>query len=85
MAQQADKEVIMANRVARYAKCPFYRKHEGGKIKCEGLSDNSTIHLVFETPKERAIFMREHCNSITDCHACLIHKILYEKWGMGDE
>lgn len=75
----------MANRTSKNAKCPFYHKHDGGKIKCEGLSDNSTIHLVFETPAERARFMREHCNSIQGCKVCLIHKILYEKWEMGDE
>ena len=83
--QQADKEVIMTNRVSRNVKCPFYHKNDNCKIKCEGLSDNSTIHLVFETPVERAIFMREHCNNVKACQTCLIHKALCEKWAVDDE
>ena len=75
----------MSKRVSKNVKCPFYLKHDGGKITCEGLSDNNTIHLVFGTPAERAKFMRTHCFSIQDCHTCLLHKMLYEKWGMDYE
>lgn len=75
----------MTKRVSKNVKCPFYHKHDGGKIKCEGLSDDSTIHIVFGTPVERAKFMREYCFSIQACQKCLIHKALYEKWEMDDE
>ena len=72
----------MARRVSKNVKCPFYCSHDGGKIKCEGLSDNTSIHFVFETPNERSKFMREHCYSIQTCQKCLIHKALFDKWGM---
>ena len=75
----------MANRTSKNVKCPFYHKHDGGKIKCEGLSDGNTIHLVFETQGQRAKWMREHCHGIQTCQTCMIHKMLYEKWEMDDE
>ena len=85
MAQQADKEVIMDNRTSKNVKCPFYHKHDYSRIKCEGLPNNSTIHLVFETQADKAKWMRERCNSIQACQKCLIHKALSDKWGMDDE
>ena len=72
----------MAKRVARYVKCPFYRKHDESKIICEGISKNNTLHLAFQDQITRKRYMREHCNDIQSCQSCLIHKILYEKWGM---
>ena len=75
----------MPKRVSRNVKCPFYHSQDGSKIKCEGLSDKNTIHLVFKTPEERARFMRNHCNDVQLCKTCLIHKALYMKWGMDDE
>ena len=85
LAQQADKEVYMPKRVSRNVKCPFYHSQDGGKIKCEGLSDKNTIHLVFKKNEDRAKFMRNYCNDVQSCKACLIHKMLYMKWGMDDE
>ena len=82
---RADKEVLMSKRVSRNVKCPFYRKHDGGKIVCEGVSNNNTLHLVFPDPMARARYMKTHCDSIEACQSCLIHKILYEKWRMDDE
>lgn len=73
------------NRVSKNVKCPFYHKHDGGKIKCEGLSDDSSIHLVFATPAERAKYMQSYCYSITVCKYCLIHNALDIKWGVDDE
>lgn len=87
MALQVDnKEVdLMSKRVARYVKCPFYHKQDGAKIICEGVSNNSTLHLAFPDPMARARYMRDHCDSVKACQSCLVHKILYEKWGMRSE
>ena len=85
LAQQADKEVHMAHHASKFVKCPFYHDNDNNRIKCEGLSDKSTLHLVFENPGDRARFMREHCNNIQLCRSCVIHKILYNKWEMDDE
>lgn len=84
LAQQADKEALMAKRVSRKVKCPFYLKHDGAKIVCEGVSKGNTLHLAFQDEKERAKYMLSRCNKIEACQSCLIHKILYEKWGMGN-
>ena len=75
----------MDKRVARNVKCPFYLKHDDNRIVCECVSKNNSLHLAFKDKYERKKYMREHCHSIQSCQTCLIHKILYEKWGMGDE
>ena len=85
LAQQVDEEVMMARRVSKNVKCPFYHSQDGSKIKCEGVSHGSTIHLVFPDILARSRYMVKHCNSISACQKCLIHKALYDKWGMDDE
>lgn len=80
LAQQADKEVNMAHHASKFVKCPFYHNNDSNRIKCEGLSEGNTLHLVFENPIERARFMREHCNKIDACQSCLIHQVLSVKW-----
>lgn len=84
--QQVDKGVDnMPKRVARNVKCPFYHAHDGAKIKCEGVSSGSTIHLVHRDVMTRARYMVKYCNGIKACQSCLIHKALSAKWGMDDE
>lgn len=83
---QINKEVdIMPKRMSRNVKCPFYHGHDGAKIKCEGVSDDTAIHLVFGDSIARAIYMRDCCNKIQACQTCWIHKMLYTKWEQNDE
>lgn len=70
----------MAHRGSKFVKCPFYKNHDSNRIKCEGLSEGSSIHLVFEDSKERINHMRTRCNDIFLCGKCIIHQALYYKW-----
>lgn len=65
---------------AKFVKCPYYRDHESNKIRCEGLSNGNTIHLVYEDSKERKQYMKEHCESIKWCRTCPIHRLLDDKY-----
>lgn len=73
----------MAHHGSKFVKCPFYHDHDDNRIKCEGVYKGNTIHLVFEDSNERGDFMRGHCNSISLCQSCIIHKMLYDKWENG--
>lgn len=70
----------MGKRTSRNVKCPFYHCHDDTKIKCEGISDDNTLHLVFKDTITRAKYMREYCNSVQACQTCWLHKMLYAKW-----
>lgn len=69
-----------ASTVAKYVKCPYYKKCDITKIVCEGLCEGNTIHLVFETQASRKQYMRESCNSILGCRDCYVHIMLDQKY-----
>ena len=69
-----------ASTVAKYVKCPYFKKHDAIRIVCEGLKDGNTIHLVYETPAERKSYMEGSCNSIFGCRDCPIHMMLDQKY-----
>lgn len=60
------------------AKCPFYEGEEAQKVICEGVVENSGIHLCFETPTSQKNYKKEHCY---DCYKnCVIYKALCGKY-----
>lgn len=62
------------------AVCPFYRWQQNQKICCEGIVDNSTLHLAFAVPEDRLRQVVQHCNSINGYPTCPIAKMLNEKY-----
>ncbi len=65
-------------RESKCAKCPFYECEEAQKVICEGVEENSGIHLCFKTPESQKKYKREHCyNNYEDC---IIYKALSSKY-----
>lgn len=58
------------------AQCPFYHANDKNLIYCEGVTDNTIIHLAF--PGSAAKYKDYYC-----CHKweeCLIAKMLWSKY-----
>lgn len=36
------------SKVSVYVKCPYYKREQGQKICCEGVTEGSSIHLAFD-------------------------------------
>ena len=62
--------------------CPFYRSEDGQRICCEGVEDNSSIHVVFPTPQRKQNYSFKQC--CRDYDECMVAEMLYDKYG-GDE
>ena len=66
--------------ISKYVVCPFYHKHDGNRIYCEGTNSQNTINVVFGDIKEQKKYENTYCNSIQGCKECIIHKALYTKY-----
>lgn len=69
-----------ASTVAKYVKCPYFKKCDAIRIVCEGLIEGNTIHLVYESKTARKQHMKEACNDILGCRDCPIHMMLDQKY-----
>ena len=77
----------MGERDERYIACPYYlvvkEEHRKNRaIRCEGVSDHSTISLVFDTEHARIEHKHTYCYSVQKCRECLIHQMLDSKYGV---
>lgn len=61
--------------------CPYYLGQINNVIYCEGMEQDSSIHLAFGNPAKLRTFQENHCNLWEyACSGCLIAKGLEEKW-----
>ena len=60
--------------------CPYYKDEEKQKVYCEGLCEQSSIHLAFASPPQRREFERSHCKSweYEKCPLAQMHKQRYD-------
>ena len=58
--------------------CPFYHDYVSHELRCEGVKDNSSIHLAFGSPTDRRDYMHEYC--YTNYKNCKVARMLYEKY-----
>lgn len=65
-------------RESRCAKCPFYDGEEAQKVVCEGVEENTRIHLCFDTPASQRAYKIEFCYNYYE--DCIIYKALYSKY-----
>lgn len=65
-------------RESRCAKCPFYDSEEAQKVVCEGVKENTGIHICFETPASQKEYKHEFCYN--NYQGCIIYKALYGKY-----
>ena len=61
--------------------CPYYHKEIQNKICCEGIDDDSSIHLNFVSGKRRIEYEKAMCCRGYDM--CLIAQALNKKWDGG--
>jgi len=61
-----------------YAKCPFYRSSDALKIVCEGITDDCTMHLIFNARKKRNLHRELFCDA--RYQYCEIYRMLEEKY-----
>lgn len=61
-----------------YALCPFYRRAEKQMIFCEGVEDNSTIHIAFASAKRKEAYKKQYCDS--GYRDCLVSQMLERKY-----
>ena len=76
----------MGASVGKYVKCPYYRENLSkeqrrlGHLRCEGVSNDNSIHLVFGCKAREREYMEKHCYSISGCKSCLIYRCLALKY-----
>lgn len=61
--------------------CPFYDSEEAQKVICEGVIENTHIHLCFDTPDALKEYKRKFCYD--DFESCIIHTALCTKYEDG--
>jgi hypothetical protein len=70
----------MSKFISKYAKCPFYHRHDDNRICCEGLDASHTINVVFEVPAKLKEYEMTHCNDIGSYRRCRIYQMLDRNW-----
>ena len=69
-----------------YAKCPYFKENSSkeqrqlGNIRCEGVSDDNNIHLVFGSSKKKREYKVKYCFDLEGCKKCPIHKMIDAKY-----
>lgn len=69
--------------VSNYALCPFYRSEDGYRLVCEGVVDDSSVHVVFPSSTKKREYRDKYCCS--DYKACRVSHVLYAKYGGEDD
>lgn len=75
----------MSEYVSKYAVCPYYHRHDGNRICCEGTDSKNTINIVFGDPKRLKDFCKKHCDDVQGCKRCIVHQALNIKYGVLNE
>ena len=68
----------MKRHISKEVLCPFYHSEDPQKICCEGVEENSSLHLAFSTPQQQREYKAVFCNKNYD--ACYIAAMLYKKY-----
>jgi hypothetical protein len=69
---------------SKYVVCPFYHSNDNNRVCCDGVSNESSIHIVFGDSSRRRRYMMCFCNDIEGYKRCKVCEMLREKWGDDD-
>lgn len=58
--------------------CPFYHCEDPRRIICEGVQENSAIHLTFPNAGDKANYKESHCQR--NYESCLVEEALERKY-----
>ena len=61
--------------------CPFFRRVDSNRIRCEGVEDSNTLNLVFGDIQQQEAYMYRFCCNINKYKRCLICDALNRKYG----
>lgn len=68
----------MKRHISNEVLCPFYHSEDNYKICCEGVTNESTVHVVFPAPRFKTAYSKTFCcEKYKKCKVC---KMLYEKY-----
>lgn len=67
---------------SKYVVCPYYNRHDGYRICCEGTNEQNTISLLFGDPKEQKAYSVMYCNSMEGHRRCLLFRMFNTKYGV---
>ena len=66
-----------------FVKCPYYKCESQCVIYCEGVEDNSSIHMAFATKNQRKEYEKEYCYS--GWARCMVADAHNRKWNYDAE
>ena len=64
--------------ISKDAKCPFYICEDPQRIMCEGVEEETGVHLTFRSCNHKKLYARSFCAD--EYEECRIHKMLKEKY-----
>lgn len=59
-------------------KCPFYKSDDTRGISCEGLTEESILHLIFKMKLPKRKYKSRYCDS--HYMSCEIYQMLMKKY-----
>ena len=62
--------------------CPFYKYESPQLIYCEGVDDNTAIHLAFASKQDLREYRKAKCEG--DYKGCMLCQMLNKKYDEGD-
>ena len=68
----------MADYITERIKCPFFKSCKLNSIVCEGVQENSTLHLSFSGRGDMMRYINSHC--VKHKSACMVAALLYSKY-----
>lgn len=63
---------------SKTAACPFYKREDRQMIFCDGVTENSSVHLAFGNDIDCKEYKVAHCRM--DFHKCPVYKMLEEMY-----
>lgn len=68
----------MKRYISKYALCPFYKHESKQIIDCEGIQDNTVIHIAFANATDSKTFKIRHCRD--KYKECPIYAMIKRKY-----
>ena len=64
----------MKHNMSKFALCPFYKHEDSQVIYCEGVQDNSVLHIAFANKRDAKAYKIKFCRE--HYARCPIYKLL---------
>ena len=68
----------MKHYVSVAARCPFYHSEDAQKVYCEGVTDDTSIHLAFKSCAALSSYKWRYCYG--DYQKCRLARMQFKRW-----